>query len=82
MQFKHLYTHFSSLPSLLTLPYTFKLVLLSVVRSTYSTIFKLIRFVLISRLRANNSLLLVIASIGLLSPSIHLTLAISRLLYN
>jgi len=56
--------------------------LLLVVRSTHSTVFNLIRFVLISRLRANNGLLLVIASIGLLSPLIHLTSAISRLLYN
>jgi len=57
-------------------------VLLLVARSTHSTIFNLIQFVLISCLRANNSLFLVIASIGLLSPLIHLTLAISRLLYN
>jgi len=34
---------------------------------------------LISRLRANNGLLLVIASIGLLSPLIHLTSAILHL---
>ena len=56
--------------------------LLLVARSTYSTAFNLIRFMLISRLRANNGLLLVIASIGLLSLLIYLTLAISRLLYN
>ena len=56
--------------------------LLLVARSTYSTTFNLIRFILISHLRANNSLLLVIASIGLLSPLIYLTLAILRLLYN
>ena len=36
----------------------------------------------ISRLKANNGLLLVIASIGLLSLSIYLILAISRLLYD
>ena len=48
----------------------------NVVHSTYSTIFNSIRFMSISRLRANNGLLLVIASVGLLSPSIHLTLAI------
>jgi hypothetical protein len=57
-------------------------VLLLVVYSTYSTIFNLIQFILISRLRANNGLLLVIASIGLLSLLIYLTLAILRLLYN
>jgi len=56
--------------------------LLLVARSTYSTIFNLIWFVLISYLRANNGLLLVIASIGLLSLLIYLTSAISRLLYN
>jgi hypothetical protein len=78
---KNLYTHFS-LPYSLTLPYTFRLVLLLVVRSTHSTAFNLIRFILISRLRANNSLLLVIVSIGLLSLLIYLTLAISCLLYN
>ena len=77
--FENLYTHFSFLSSL---PYVFELVLLLVVRSTHSTIFNLIRFVLISRLRANNGLLLVIASIGLLSLLIYLTLAILRLLYN
>jgi hypothetical protein len=82
MQFENLYTYFSFLPSFLALPYAFKLILLLVVRSTYSTVFNLIRFVLMSRLRANNSLLLVIASIGLLSLLIYLTLAISRLLYN
>ena len=52
------------------------------VRFTHSTVFNLIRFVLISRLKANNGLLLVIASIGLLFPLIYLTLAILRLLYN
>jgi len=52
------------------------------VRSTHSTIFNLIQFVLISHLRANNSLLLVITFIKLLSPLIHLTLAILYLLYN
>ena len=78
---KNLYTHFF-LPYSLTLPYAFRLILLLVARSTYSTVFNLIRFILISRLRANNGLLLVIASIGLLSLLIHLTLAISRLLYN
>jgi hypothetical protein len=70
------------LPSFLALPYAFKLILLLVIRSTYSTVFNLIRFILISRLRANNGLLLVRASIGSLSPLIYLTLAISRLLYN
>jgi hypothetical protein len=54
----------------------------SVVYSTHSTVFNSIWFVLISRLRANNGLLLVIVFTGLLSPSIHLTLAILRLLYN
>ena len=54
----------------------------NIVYSTHSTVFNLIRFVLISYLRANNSLLLVIASIGLLSLLIYLTLAISRLLYD
>ena len=49
---------------------------------TYSTVFNLIWFVLISHFRANNGLLLVIASVGLLSLLIYLTLAISRLLYN
>jgi len=57
-------------------------VLLSVARSTHSTVFNSIWFVLISCLRANNGLLLVIASVGLLSLLIHLTLAILRLLYN
>ena len=75
-------TSLSFLPSFLLYPYTFRLVLLLVARSTYFTVFNLIRFVLISCLRANNGLLLVIASIGLLSPLIYLTLAISRLLYN
>ena len=56
--------------------------LLSVVYFTYFTVFNSIWFVLISHLRANNSLLLVIAFIGLLSLSIYLILAISRLLYN
>ena len=82
MQFKNLYIYFSFLPSFLALPYAFELILLSVIRSTYSTVFNLIQFVLISHLRANNGLLLVIVFIGLLSPSIYLTLAISRLLYN
>ena len=77
--FENPYTHFSFLPSL---PYVFESVPLSVVRSTHSTVFNSIRFVSISRLRANDGLLLVIASAGLLSPSIHLTSAISRLLYN
>jgi len=79
----HIYTSLSFFPSFLpSLPYAFILVLLLVARSTHSTVFNSIRFVLISCLRANNSLLLVIASTGLLSPLIHLTLAISRLLYN
>ena len=69
-------------PFFLALPYVFKLILLSVVCSTYSTVFNSIRFVSISRLRADNGLLLVIASAGLLSLSIHLTLAISHLLYD
>ena len=92
MQFKNLYIYFfffllffffsfftSSLPSL---PYTFKSVLLSVAYSTHFTVFNSIWFVSISRLRADNGLLLVIAFIGLLSLSIHLTLAILYLLYN
>ena len=70
------------LPSFFALPYAFKSVLLSVVYFTYSTVFNLIRFVLISYLRANNGLLLVITSIGLLFLLIYLTLAISCLLYN
>jgi len=79
----YIYTSLSFLPSFLpSLPYAFISVLLLVAHSTHSTIFNLIRFVLISRLRANNGLLLVIASVGLLSLSIHLTLAILRLLYN
>ena len=69
-------------PSFLALPYAFELILLLVVCFTHFTVFNLIRFVSISHLRANNSLLLVIVSIGLLSLLIHLTLAISRLLYN
>jgi len=77
-----IYTSLSFLPSFLLCPYAFRLVLLLVARSTYSTIFNSIWFVLISRLRANNGLLLVIASVGLLSLLIYLTLAISRLLYN
>ena len=56
--------------------------LLLVVYFTYFTVFNLIWFVLISHLKANNGLLLVIASIGLLSPLIYLILAISRLLYD
>ena len=87
MQFKNLYIRFffsffffsSFLPFL---PYAFKSVLLLIVYFTYSTVFNLIWFVLTSHLMANNSLLLVIVSIGLLSPLIHLTLAISCLLYN
>jgi hypothetical protein len=77
-----MHTSSSFLSYFLALPYTFKLVLLLAARSTHSTVFNSIRFVLISRLRANNSLLLVIASVGWLSLSIYLTLAISRLLYN
>ena len=49
---------------------------------TYSIVFNSIQFISISRLKANNSLLLVIASVGLLSLSIYLTLAILCLLYN
>ena len=84
MQFENPYIRFSFFSSFLPsfLPYAFISVLLSVARSTHSTIFNSIGFILISRLRANNSLLLVIASIGLLSPLIYLTSAISRLLYN
>jgi hypothetical protein len=82
MQFKNLYTRFSFLPPFLALPYAFKLILLSVVRSTYSIVFNSIRFVSISHLRANDGLLLVIASTGLLSPSIYLTSAILHLLYD
>ena len=82
MQFKNLYIHFSFFFSFFALPYAFKLILLSVIRFTHFTVFNLIQFVLISHLRANNGLLLVIASIGLLSLLIYLTLAISRPLYN
>ena len=78
----YIYVSPSFLPSFFTLPYAFKLILLSIVRFTYFTVFNLIRFVSISHLRANNSLLLVITSIGLLFLLIYLTLAISRLLYN
>ena len=78
----HIYTSLSFLPSSLLCPYAFKLVLLLVVYSTHSTIFNSIRFILISYLRANNGLLLVITSAGLLSPLIYLTLAILRLSYN
>jgi len=68
MQFENPYIHFSFFSSFLpSLPYAFILVLLLVACSTHSTVFNLIRFVLISHLRANNSLLLVIASVGLLS---------------
>ena len=69
-------------PSFLALSYIFKSILLLVVYFTYSIVFNLIQFVLISYLRANDGLFLVIAFIGLLSPLIYLTLAISRLLYN
>ena len=82
MQSKNLYIHFSFLPSFLALPYAFKLILLSVIYFTHSTVFNSIQFMLISCLRANNGLLLIIISIRLLSLSIHLTLAISHLLYN
>ena len=54
----------------------------SIVHSTHSTVFNLIWFVLISYLRANNGLFLVIVSAGLLSLLIYLTLAILHLLYN
>ena len=74
--------HICTSPSFLALPYAFKLILLSVVYFTHSTVFNSIWFVLISHLRASNGLLLVIVSTGLLSPLIHLTLAISHLLYN
>ena len=78
----YIYAFFSFLPSFFALPYAFKLVLLSVIYFTYFTVFNLIWFILISRLKANNSLLLVIASVKLLSLLIYLTLAISRFLYN
>src|SRR5580692_4070673 len=64
------------------LPYIFKLILSLVVRFTHSIVFNSIRFVSISRLRASDGLLLVIASVGLLSLLIYLTLAVLRLLYN
>ena len=54
----------------------------NVVYFTYFTVFNSIWFVLISHLRANNGLFLVIASAKLLFLLIYLTLAISRLLYN
>ena len=60
--------YFSFFPSFLVLSYAFELMLLSVVCFTYFTVFNLIWFVLISHLRADNSLLLVIVFIGLLSP--------------
>ena len=82
MQFKNLYIYFFFLPFFLILPYVFKLMLLLVVYFTHFTVFNLIWFVLISHLRANNGLLLVITSIGLLSLLIYLTLAILHLLYN
>ena len=82
LQLYSLNIHIHTSPSFLALPYVFKLILLLVVYFTHSTVFNSIRFVLISHLRASNSLLLVIASAGLLSPSIHLTLAILRLLYD
>ena len=79
----HICVSLSFLPSLLPfLPYAFESVPLSVVYFTHSTVFNLIWFVLISHLRANNSLFLVIEFIGLLSLLIYLTLAILRLLYN
>ena len=81
MQFENLYMYFSSF-FLASLFYAFKLILLSVVYFTYFTVYNLIWFVLISHLRANNSLTLVIVSTGLLSLLIYLTLAILRLLYN
>ena len=82
LQLYSLNIHIHTSPSFLALLYVFKLILLLVVYFTHSTVFNLIRFVLISRLRANNSLLLVIVFIGLLSLLIHLTSAILHLLYN
>ena len=70
------------LPSFFALPYAFELMLLLVVRFTHSTVFNSIWFVLISYLRADDGLLLVIVFTGLLSPLIYLTLAILRLLYD
>ena len=78
----YIYTSPSFLLSFLALPYAFELILLSVIYSTHFTAFNLIQFVLISHLRADNGLFLVIAFIGLLSLLIYLTLAISRLSYD
>ena len=82
MQSENPYTRFSFFFFFLALPYAFESMLLSVVCSTYSTVFNSIRFVSISYLRADNGLLLVIISVGLLSLSIYLILAISHLLYD
>ena len=82
LQLYSLNIHICTSFSFLALPYAFKSILLSVVYFTHFTVFNLIWFILISHLRASNGLLLVIASVGLLSPLIHLTLAILRLLYN
>ena len=82
MQSENPYMRFSFFFSFLALPYAFKLMLLLVVYSTHFTVFNLIWFVLISHLRADNGLLLIIVFVGLLSPSIYLTSAISRLLYD
>ena len=80
---ENLYIHFFFLPSFFpSLPYAFEPVLLLAVHSTHSTVFNLIWFVLISCLRADDGLLLVIASTELLSLLIYLTSAILRLLYD
>jgi hypothetical protein len=54
----------------------------NIVHFTHFTVFNSIQFMLMSCLRANNSLFLVIVSAGLLSLLIYLTLAILCLLYN
>ena len=82
LQLYSLNIHICTSPSFLALPYVFKLILLSVVYFTHSTVFNLIWFMLINYLRASNGLLLVIAFVGLLSLLIYLTLAILCLLYN
>ena len=80
----HIAVHCCTLPYIAIYYYTYASInwVANIVYSTYSTVFNLIWFISISHLRANNNLLLVIASAGLLSLLIHLTLAISRLLYD
>ena len=82
LQLYSLNIHICTSPSFLALPYIFKSILLSVVYFTHFTVFNLIWFILISRLKASNGLLLVIVSTGLLSLLIYLTSAISHLLYD